>query len=661
MPALNWGLIRDGGVLESLMHAILYAKDPLTILFGRPGKDAGQDARTADGTVVYQSKYRDGLDMDKAVTLALEELETIKNYRAADHSNYEHWKNAKQWSLFANLSINPNDDAKWKDKVVPEFAQMGLAAAYWTKEIIEGKLAEKPEVREVFFGQENRVLVGLKEAHDLLKDERIGSEALDTPMLGRDAELALVRGFINSPEKRILSVIGPGGIGKSRFLYESLVTLSQEGWRVLWGLPGAMAKSSQWFRLLNGTQKTCVALDDPEDPGLLREIIEQLSTVERSNWRVIISCRTDRSDMLRRYKANRSINEAIRLNTLSESDSKALINSRLGYEAREAQLYRAFRLTEGNPGWLSLFAELAKQGKLTKLPSEADGIASLYVTTCLERFDDRARILLRWLALWGSLVFDVGSNEQDEIAFWEKEGIPKAALHDLLKKLVETGLVRNWGIGKRLYGIDSLLIRQHILSEWLLQEAEPGVYSISPAGADLVAKLLSTGLPRIEATLQTISHLSLSRLESREAYSLLRPIFGAMAATAKETDLVGQNHIAELVAKLGVADPESALDVLIAIRENSKNDQEIEDSFWGNFTFTRNKLLSMLSWTIFTLAERVDDPGVGHRFLVEFRELAKLEESGLRPSDPGKSPQQLLNRLLCESRNSSVFAPQQVY
>lgn len=660
MPALNWGLIQDGGVLESLMHAILYAEDPQTILFGRRGKDAGQDARTADGTVVYQSKYRDGLDMDEAIKVALKELKAIKKYRATGHANYEHWKNAKQWVLFANLSLNPNDDAKWKSKVVPEFKTVPLAAEYWTTEIIEGKLAEHPEVRNVFFGQDNPVLVGLKEAHDLLTNERLGSDSLDTPMLGRGAEFARVREFSNSPDKRVLPVIGPGGIGKSRFLYESLIALSQDGWRVLWGLPGAMAKSSQWFRLLNGTQNTCVALDDPDDPGLLRAIIEQLSTMERRNWRVIVSYRTDRSDVLRRYKTNKNVEEAIRLDPLSEPDSKALINSRLGFEADEPLLHKAFRLTEGNPGWLSLFAELAKQGKLADLPQKADGIAALYVTTCLEQLNgttaDQARTVLRWLALWGSLVLETGDDEQAEIAFLEQQGIPKAALHDILKRLVETGLVCNWGIGKRYYGIDSLLIRQHILSEWLLQEADPGEYSVSRAGADLVSQLLSSDHPCVEATLQTISQLSLSRLETHEAYSLLRPIFGAMVATAKETSLIGQNHLAELAAKLGPADPESALDVLIAIRENAKDDQEVGDSFWGKFSFTRSRLFSTLSWTLFTLAERVDDSAVAHRFLGEFRELSKLGETGPTTSDPGKSPQHLLHRLLCESRNSDVFA-----
>ena len=105
MNALNWGMISDGGAFESLMHALLYAEDPGTVLFGRPGPDAGQDARSADGTVVYQAKYRQGLDMDEAIKLALKELEKIKEYRQTTHVNAVHWKHASRWVLVANFSI----------------------------------------------------------------------------------------------------------------------------------------------------------------------------------------------------------------------------------------------------------------------------------------------------------------------------------------------------------------------------------------------------------------------------------------------------------------------------------------------------------------------------------------------------------------------------
>lgn len=642
------------------MHAILYADNPSTILFGRPGKDAGQDARTADGITVYQSKYRNGLDMDEAIKLALEELDKIKEYRAAGHANHEHWKAAQQWVLFANLSINPNDDAKWKSKVVPAFKKEGLVADYWSIEIIEGKLAAKPEVRDVFFGQENRVLVGLKEAHDLLKNERFGSVGPDTAFIGREAELKRVKEFAGSKDKRLLPVIGPGGIGKSRFVYESLVILSQEGWRVLWALPGAMAKSSQWFRLLNGNQKTCVVLDDPDNPGLLREVIEQLSTGERRNWRVILSCRTANAESLRRYKANANVDEAIQLNALNEQDSKTLVTNYLGQDADPAWLHRIFRFTNGNPGWLCLIADLARNGKLAELPPTSDDIASLYVNASLEKLDPessrRARVLLKWMSLWGTFVLEAGNDERPEIALLDHESIPKAVLGDLLRTLVDVGLVRNWGVGKRLYGVEPLIVRQHILVEWLLRTDADGGVSVSPSGVDLVKRLVAEGLPSLDSTLQTISQLAISRLNEQDAYSLLQPIFKELAAAAVPATLVTQNHIADLTMKLGPADPESALDVLIAVRKNMKEDQEVEHSFWGKVTFGRRTLLSTLSWTLFNLAEHVDNPAVARRFLTEFRDLITLVETDKTEMDPGKTPQQLLTRLLCESRNSGVFA-----
>ena len=74
MSALNWGVIQDGGTFESRIHALLYPEDPAAILFGRPGKDAGQDARSTDGTAIYQAKFRQQLTMDGAIPIALQEL-----------------------------------------------------------------------------------------------------------------------------------------------------------------------------------------------------------------------------------------------------------------------------------------------------------------------------------------------------------------------------------------------------------------------------------------------------------------------------------------------------------------------------------------------------------------------------------------------------------
>ena len=659
MSTLNWGIISEGGAFESLMHAVLYAEDPGTILFGRPGRDAGQDARSADGTVVYQAKYRQGLVMDGAIDLALEELDKVKNYRQPAHANYEHWRNARRWVLVANFSINPNDDAKWQMQVVHPFQQEGLVADYWHIDTLEGKLSQNSEVRDVFFGGENRVLVGLKEAHDLLAAECVGSVSLDVVMVGRDRELGLIKAFASSGIKRVLPVVGPGGIGKSRLLYEGLIALAQDGWRVLWALPGTMARSSQWFRLLNGAQQTCVAIDDPDDPGLLRAVIEQLATVERRNWRVIIATRTEKAEALRPYRNHSHVHEPVELIPLDEPTSQALVNACLGGHAPPPWLNSVYGFTHGVPGWICLVASLAKDNRLAELPARADDVAAIYVESCLgalsEPHRENGRALLRWLALWGTLKVEAGTTEHGESRFLEAQGIPAETVRDLLRRLVGTGIVRNWGVAKRLFAVEPLIVRQQILGSWLLRE-NAGAYEVNDDGDALVTQLVKGQVPAIDSALGTLSHLARMRLADSEAVLFMRPVFSAMATKARDGSILDQYGVADLVKKAGAADPESALDVLVAIRENVKDDANVEDPNWGRQTFTHGALVANLPWTLFQIAERVSEQIVARRYIEEFRQLVAVEDADGLKAGPGKGPRQLIKRLLCESRNSEAYA-----
>jgi len=659
MSELNWSAITDGGAFESLMHALLYAEEPGTILFGRPGPDSGQDARSADGKIVYQAKYRQSLNMDGAVTLALAELETIKKYRETTHANSPHWQKANRWILVANLSLNPNDVVKWSNEVVPLFHKEGLVAEYWSIETLEGKLTQQTDIREVFFGGKNRVLVGLKEAYDLLMDSCVGSTSFAIPLVGRNDEIERIKSFAKSTDKKVMPIVGPAGTGKSRLLYESLVLMGQDGWRVLWAFPGAMSRSSEWFKLLNGNQQTCVVIDNPEDPGLLGAVIEQLVAVERRNWRVLVSCRTENAEVLRRYRKHRSVEEPLVLSPLDEPASKTLLKTLLGNSVEESWLHSAFKYTHGTPGWLCLIAEFFKTKKLTEMPTSADEIASSYVDSFLETFGDTEKnqsiTLLRWLSLWGTLTLDTNSAQQLELTFLERMGVPGSCVRRLLNCLVEKGLVKNWGVGRRMYAVEPAIIREYILSSWLLEYTDD-TYRVSTEGRAVVADLINNVIPKADKVLNSLSCLSCSRLDSEKRFSFLQPVFENMETLVRDETVIAQYIIIDFIEKVGAADPERALDVLILIRKTPKMAENAEHPFWGKDEISHSDVLEKIPWVLFELAEQVDSNTVARRFLEELRELIAIEvKQGPKTDYEGKSAQKLLKRLLCKSKKSSLY------
>jgi len=660
MSTLNWGMIQDGGALESLMHAIVHAEEPDAILFGRPGKDSGQDARSADGMVVFQAKFRKGLDMDGAIKIAKEEFEKIKKYRTPGHPNHKHWNNVKRWVMVANLAVNPNDDSKWRNETKPLFKQELIEAQYWGIEALERKLEEHPEIRDGFFGGENRVLVGLREARDLLAAESPGGEFLDKPLRGRQEELRKIREFAESDEKRLLPVTGPAGIGKSRLLYEALCEFSENGWRVLWGLPGGMARSSRWFHLLNGNRKTCVVIDDPDDPGLLRAVVEQLATVEHRDWRVLFACRSERAQALRRYRNHDKVAPTFELEPLDSKSSSNLLKSCLERPHDEPWLHRAHALSGGVPEWLCLIARLANEQHLDQLPETSGEIAEDYVGSCLDKSDpgqkDQAKLLLRWLALWGTLRIEERATRSPEFAFLcEEENLQEKTARDLLQELVGTRLVRNWGVGKRLYAVVPLIVRQAVVANWLWR-GEGADSRITSAGDRLVSMLVEDRIPNAESVLRTLAGVELARGSKQQPGSLLEPVFDAMDERARGSAIRDQFRVVTLLEKCGAVDPERSLEVLQAIR-NKTTEAVQGKSFPANRTLEHKELLAEIPWVLFQIAEHVrDDPDLAKRFLREFGEYVTLEESGKIQPDAGNGPKRLLERILCESRNSGLYA-----
>ena len=651
-------MVSDGGTFESLVQAILYSENKNTILFGRPGKDSGQDARSDDGKVVYQAKYYQNMTIDDAVRISLKELKKIKNYQAPTHANHQHWKSVQRWVLVANFSINPNDHQKWKNDIVPLFKAEGLDAEYWDKSILEGKLVELHHIREVFFDGENRVLIGLREAHDLISNVKLGGDSMDHEIVGRSLELEMIRSFAKS-ESKVLEVTGHGGVGKTRLLYEGLVALANDGWRTFWALPSSMSQSSKWFHLLNGKQKTCIAIDNPEEIKLFQVIIEQLSTIERRNWKILVGLRTEKSPLLKTFHNHSFLHDPIKLNPLNETESKMLLRNYLGEGVLESWLHSIYTFTHGNPNWLCLIAELAKKNQLYKLPKNIDSIVELYINSCLNTMESSVRsqclTLLRWLSLWGTLKIDKGNSEHGELDFLKsKEGLSPKTSQELLMKLNLVGLVKNIGINKRLYRIDSKMVQHYIISSWLLRE-EQGEYKVSENGEVLIQLLINQEVPDAKTVLETISNISIHRLEQNDSFMLMEPVFNYMEVKAREGNLYDQYQIFELVEATGASDPERALEVLESIRKNQKDDIELKVKLWGPLTLTHAKLISKLPWLLFQLADSVPNQNIARRYIKEFMFFCDIKSKDEFSPEKGKEAIQLLGRLLSERKYADGF------
>jgi hypothetical protein len=75
-----WGMIGSGPTFQALASTLIFFEDAEADLFGRPGKDGGQDARSGDGTLFYPAKFRKDAPAAAAIADAKAEAEKISHY-----------------------------------------------------------------------------------------------------------------------------------------------------------------------------------------------------------------------------------------------------------------------------------------------------------------------------------------------------------------------------------------------------------------------------------------------------------------------------------------------------------------------------------------------------------------------------------------------------
>ena len=645
----NWGLFTTGATFEALVTTLVFLEDSKAALFGRPGRDGGQDALSGNRTLVHQGKFHQTATGTKAIADAKKEAKKIKKYRTPGDKREPQWRKATNWRLWTNAQFTSGEHLRWTNEIVPLFAKLNLRAEYYERQTIEAKLDLFPAVSQSYFGGEPRAFITIPEArHAIAKSEPSLARGLEVALRGREAELDALLEFASS-EKRFVLVHGTGGVGKTRLALEAGDQLAYDhGWQVLWANVKTMETTlSSWLQGIVPERKTILIVDEPANESLLQLLADQLRGVGRAGgWKVIVTARTPKDPVVR-YLQSRKVRELTRelpVERLPQDDSttmadEMLVESAIPFPDPSKRTELAEKLTElfaGIPVWIALAVDLLERtGRLDELPQDAEILADEYVQEITENAADAhpevVRRVFRWIALYGQISVE---NAQTLEVLAREANTGVQALQQLLEALVRRRALTKRGARDRLREITPDVLRDHVLLRWLTVDLggtrEPSddaivlvgrvLDSVRDASLGNDARAVLSGLVRAELILK-FSFGTTAVLDR-----LLEGIKGAipgLGASAREV-------LAHVLVEVAFPRPRGTVELCERLRTEPVV-PEVVPGLFGETTKTQLDVLLELA-AVVSRAGMVVEEGEDRRLVLE--ELVALveAEADARPS-----------------------------
>ena len=672
MAERKWGAITSGATFESLATSIVFFEYPKASLFGRRGKDGGQDARSGDGTLVFQAKHHENGSAPAAIRDAKSEAKKIEEYRQPDSSRYAQWRGVTNWRLVTNAAFNPTDKQRWDAEVVPLFAKLGLGADYWEREDLNALLDKHPEIHRSFFVNETRTFLSLPEARERLPDQEPFLRRDDLgPFCGREVEISKIRDFLAS-SFRFLVIHGAGGMGKTRLLAEAGERIASEGeWQVLWANVASMATTGAWFEAIVPERATLLLVDEPPDEVVLQQLAEQLGgrVGRTAQWRVAIAVRSPKDPVLRflRGARMRPRVQELPVEALPSSEAEEMCAELLKTGAlsalpeekrRDAARYLSKQFSR-HPVWLTLVVQhLEDRGDLRRVPVDAATLADEYLWEIEQSQSDvspeSVRNLLRWVALIGSV------NQQDDATIkmiGDVTGIGTVPdVGQRLASLVRRRALIERGAHKRFIELRPDVLRDHVLRRWLSTEVG-GIRSVV-ASNDARALLDSVREAALSGELSGLWRsilVSLARTEftfrlSGNGIPLLAGFFEAIEASVPTMSASRRLGLVEALEPIAWFRPRATASLSRAMREAPVSGETVEGIF-GPRSLGHDDVILTLPWLLFHGAMGAELPEDREAILRELCVLAEVEAElaprltrGL-PND-GKRAAALITRVL---------------
>ncbi len=666
--SMNWSAITTGEEFQSLVNSIVAHLDPQARLFSRPGPDGAQDAIAGDRTTVYQAKYIQNRSAATAIREALKEHAKIVEYQKPASGHHDKWRRVTHWTLATNATFGSGDLERWDKEVAPAFAAIGIVADYWCSARIASLLEDYPEVRRAYFEDEVRLFLSLGEKRRTLDpSEGVGEDlAFQASYVGRDTELARFEDFVDGTE-RVLLVHGPGGVGKTRFLYEASCRAleSERVADVYWGNLENLEASTSWYAGLVPERSLLVLLDEPTNPKLIRRVLEELTSLRTANWKVVVSTRTPKDPIIDVFGALRTrvIDRAIELPPLSKEQTAALAENLLALYGVPVDVTEATRvLTEVSdqyPIWLVLAVSLVRQQKpLSELPNDPVGIAKLYIGEVLAVDTagvsaDDVKKALAWLGLYQPL-----NVEDDGLLTFigERTNLSPDKLRQLYTRLHQRAAIRRRGIRGRLAEVKPDAVRDYLLLEWLsYADAVAGLRRQTPEGRSVTSLIADAteGSVEVPRTSDLLRRIALVEWVSVLPLNLLGEVVTRMQGLiAAHGGARFRLRLLDLASALAPFRPGEVAGLISLLRKTPTVKEE-EDTLFGKYETHPRQLQLALAWTLFLAGTAAETSTDRRQILDEMIALAEMEESiggerGL-PND-GKRARALLRRLVEERR-----------
>lgn len=663
------------------MGQLVQCEDPGARVFNRPGQDGAQDTLSSDRHTVYQAKHHQpGTKANKAIADAKAELKKIKKYREPGKNWNRHWGAVTHWVLATNLSLGTDENQKWQDKIVPAFEELGIKATYWATSDLEDLLRKHPSVEQVYFEGENRVFISLPEArHKLLEQEFVrdlGDTSEEEPEFAtnyfprEDAEEEVFK-FLQS-DKQFLAVVGPGGVGKSRFCLEIAYRALGDEFvdQTYWANTETLAQSSAWYRGLIPELRTLLIVEDPPDVHLLKRLAEQAGTGHGRNWKVLVVLRDTAVSLIHELEPKlRNTNaEPVRLNPLPKKDAenfaadalrKAIpgVSESILSSVAPKIAARSHRL----PLWMVLSVSLLKEhGTDINLPSDPEGLAERFLDEVAREYSAKFSVpdlnQFKELLFWFALYHPFDREREDLLQFFASRiGLTGAGqLEPVLDFLVNNRLIHAVGLRERMVSIVPDPLRDYILREYLTRPkpGDPDKRVANERARKLVNELAEKPeeFPDTEKLLWVLGRTEhILGVEQPDILSLFMEKIIRQVKAAEDTP--AQKQVLNLVAGIAGFRPADFVTFVHAIRECPKKEGDHPNPYLRDKKLTHDDVIEELAWPLFTAATRATEPQTRCAILREMFELVQEEtrickKQNREPPNDGKRAAALLPRII---------------